>query len=192
MHLTGERVVGHKAEQPRHPDGEDITPLGLVADGKQRHRGRVFRLPQSLGRRHLHWLDTGHVLGLAVANQDHQYRTDRSVDDGHSEGAPEDLDVLRTAQEVEGGDAGDKESGSGHRRGDDVRPLHPHVAVAEEGEEIVHFGTTVAQDVAHGLLHEGVGDQYPKGREVGGDGHHPYHRGVCPLGQPVPTEDPDT
>ena len=70
MPLTSpvEAVVGEEAQEAGDPDREDVLPLGLVAPGEERHRGRVLGLPERLGRGHLHRLDADHVLRLGVAD----------------------------------------------------------------------------------------------------------------------------
>jgi hypothetical protein len=142
--------------------------------------------------RHLHRLDPGHVLSLGVADHHDGERGGEAVDGADAERAPERLAglVVPAPYQVPGADPEDEEGGGGHRRRDDVRELDQHVRVGDDLSEALHLGSAVAQRMAHRLLHERVGHQDPVGREVRVDRHQPDRGQVGPLGQLVPTEDP--
>ena len=77
-------------------------------------------------------------------------------------------------EQVVNADAHDEEGSRGETGQYGVRELHAHIGVQNQCEEILHLGPPVAQHVTDRLLHERVGDQDPKGRQVRTDSDHPH------------------
>ncbi len=59
-------------------------------------------------------------------------------------------------------------------------------------DEISELGTSVSYGVANRVLHPGVRDQNPQGRESGCPGNKPDDRRMRSLGEFLPSKDPDS
>ena len=94
------------------------------------------------------------------------------------------------AQQMVGADPHDEETRQDISAADGMEKDLEGKRLGDHGQEVIEFGPAVSEDVAHRMLHPGVGDQDPDGREVGGQGHQPDAHGVELGREPVPAEDP--
>ncbi len=115
---------------------------------------------------------------------------DQGEPQGQAEGLGEKGRIL-PPQQVIGADPHDHEArqdiGAAHR----VEKLLDGEGLGDHGHKVAQFGPAVPEDVAHRMLHPGVGDEDPQGREVGGEGHQPDADAVQAGREPLPAEDPD-
>ena len=71
-----------------------------------------------------------------------------------------------------------------------MEELAPGIGVGDYGQKILQFGASVADGIAHGILHEAVGDDNPHGGKIGGESHGPYGETMHLFAYLVPAEGP--
>ena len=125
-----------------------------------------------------------------VAGKGHEEGHDEGEGSGDLHSLGEEGDFV-LAGEVPCGNAEHEEAAEHPGRGHGVEVFAPGVGVAEYGEEVVEFGAAIAHHVAHGVLHEAVGEDDPQGGDVACKGHHPDGEAVHLLAHAFPAEGPD-
>ena len=89
-----------------------------------------------------------------------------------------------------GGNAEDEEAGEQPGSNDSMGEHAPGIGVEDDGAEALKLGPAVAENEAHGILHEAVGKNNPQGRQVAADDHEPAADAVGFGTQFFPAEDP--
>ena len=182
-------------ENPRHV----LTIIGEVAD-REKGEGRAVRLglAHSLGSRHLHGLLLEHELRLEVAGDGHAEPGDDDHDEAELSGGAPHVPGLFVIAGAHGphypphGDAGNECACRQECCRDDVRKRINRRVVGDQRGKVDEFGTSGLGVVfgAHRVLHEGVGNEDPVGREVHANRHAPDRGEVDAFRQAVPAEDP--
>ena len=183
-------MVGQDAQQPRNPAKlHQVAFILFVRDGEQ-HLGRIgLGLPEGFHGRQLGGLDLGHLAGVVMPLDQLGDGEDQGKGEAQAKGLGEKVGML-PAQQVIGADPHDEKARQDVSPADGMEKYLEGKRLEDDGQEVIQFGPAVAQDVAHRMLHPGIGDQNPDGREVGGQGHQPDADGVELGRKPVPAEDP--
>ena len=142
--------------------------------------------------RQLGGLMFGHGLALLVAAQGQNQGQGQGIGRDHPEGTAEEVHMA-LAQQMPGRNAQHKEAAQGPGCQYGVGVHAPGVAVEDHFPEVGKLGPPggLVDHIAHGMLHEAVGQDDPERGEVARQGHQPDAGAVGLFAQLVPAEMPD-
>ena len=190
-HLTRGAVMHHDREHIGDGDLEVVLPLFHIGVGENGKRCGILRLPESLHGGELHRVCLCEVLRVEMSARNDADHADERVDGTCLDCLRERVARLRVVHQLPCGDRHDDKAGGRDARKERVRLLAEDVMVRYELREARHLGTPIGEYIANGVLHEGVRDENPEGRQVTAERDQPDADTVCLLREFVPAEHPD-
>ena len=192
-------VVAQDGEHAGNLDGEGgalhalVGKGGIVAeDAEEGKVGPSAALVEALHGGELHGLGASDVDGAFVAGLHGEEDADEADNGGEEYAAAGEFHVAALEDEP-AAHANDEAGGEGVGGGDGVGEFAEGGGGEEDGPEVLHFvaGRVGVECHAHGILHPGVGHEYPKGRDVGAHEHEPSGDEVETTTDFVPAEEHD-
>ena len=98
-----------------------------------------------------------HVAGARDAQ-----KADECIGKDALDGFLEEVGGMASLQNLVGGDGCEQDARRRHAGEERMRHFADDVMVREKSAEVRHDGTAALDGVAHGMLHEGVGDEDPE------------------------------